>query len=635
MPRRKKPFIDRSRARTYDVVYRPIRDGSDGSERVLRFVPRGNSSILNGINVDTSADSVAYQAIQGLDADYARNRNTFLLGEHGLPDDGYDYSVHFKEIGAQSSGAVFISKDGRTNLDGKGSASEHCRWDGADVHTDVTWNEDGDHIDDENDKDQNEYMGLLGENSRGSEDERRRLKEVNEIESKRKLDRDLDDVMAALESDSESSDETASRGYDPRHNDDIVDVSGSDGWDDSFDGELDDKFFEMANGQSEGLQSQTRRSYRPEQSARKARMLDDQFDKIMRLYNDDDLEDCELDDSEEESHENQVRIADDKHGNSILTAGVEDRESNESGPIKHLTDDMLREYSSELIAFGEQERCESSQHENGGLTRTDNDIDTAMRSLEQDFRRITPKEAYSANGPIRAPEALGGVYKALKKNNATSKTTGSDVCEPMRKGQSQPSEAQEQFAETFDAPALVNNDDDKRSSEEEGEGSGGEEIEDEYMIMYERQPAENWDCETVLSTYSNLDNHPHVIDDGPRRRCHTGGAVSASEIRLNSRISAPVDYLPQGYCQGREHSKPEMDSEDESDGQRQRRGHQHAVRNKQETVEQKRERKAGVKAAARERRAEKGEMKKAYRSEFVKQGNHSTKLGRSKVAVRF
>lgn len=40
-----------------------------------------------------------------------------------------------------------------------------------------------------------------------------------------------------------------------------------------------------------------------------------------------------------------------------------------------------------------------------------------------------------------------------------------------------------------------------------------EETSEDEMVTIEVEPKEKWDCETILSTYSNLYNHPKVIEE--------------------------------------------------------------------------------------------------------------------------
>merc|ERR1712156_1013137 len=37
--------------------------------------------------------------------------------------------------------------------------------------------------------------------------------------------------------------------------------------------------------------------------------------------------------------------------------------------------------------------------------------------------------------------------------------------------------------------------------------------EEELFKEFEKKPTEKWDCESIISTYSNLYNHPKIIDE--------------------------------------------------------------------------------------------------------------------------
>lgn len=82
----------------------------------------------------------------------------------------------------------------------------------------------------------------------------------------------------------------------------------------------------------------------------------------------------------------------------------------------------------------------------------------------------------------------------------------------------------------------------------------------EYAEKYENEgPAEEtaifdesssdsevWDCETIVSTYSNLDNHPGKIVAPEARRKKLLPAISEASpiISLKGKANLPVDYLP-------------------------------------------------------------------------------------------
>ena len=56
---------------------------------------------------------------------------------------------------------------------------------------------------------------------------------------------------------------------------------------------------------------------------------------------------------------------------------------------------------------------------------------------------------------------------------------------------------------------------------EQGSPSSSEEEEDEkQFVSIDSKP--KWDCESILSTYSNLYNHPTLIKDPPHTRNKVG-----------------------------------------------------------------------------------------------------------------
>lgn len=81
------------------------------------------------------------------------------------------------------------------------------------------------------------------------------------------------------------------------------------------------------------------------------------------------------------------------------------------------------------------------------------------------------------------------------------------------------------------------------------------EDQNEVVVVTEESSEESevWDCETIVSTYSNLDNHPGRIDAPQAARKKklaetVSGALNASNhvITLKGKESLPVDFLPRG-----------------------------------------------------------------------------------------
>lgn len=78
-----------------------------------------------------------------------------------------------------------------------------------------------------------------------------------------------------------------------------------------------------------------------------------------------------------------------------------------------------------------------------------------------------------------------------------------------------------------------------------------DEIEDEYIFEESSDESEGWDCETIVSTCSNLNNHPGkiVAPEITRRKKlaeTVSGALNSNNpmITLRGKEKLPVDFLP-------------------------------------------------------------------------------------------
>ncbi|KAG5246441.1 LTV1 protein [Salix suchowensis] len=140
------------------------------------------------------------------------------------------------------------------------------------------------------------------------------------------------------------------------------------------------------------------------------------------------------------------------------------------------------------------------------------------------------------------------------------------------------------------------------------------EDEDKEVIIEEESSdeSEKWDCETIVSTYSNLDNHPAKIGapETARKKMLSKaviGALNASShvIALGGKEKIPVDFLPRRKPAAEKlKGAPSLQMEQQKRKQ-----------NGQETKDEKKERKAAVKEEKREARRMKKEMKELYRCE--------------------
>lgn len=137
----------------------------------------------------------------------------------------------------------------------------------------------------------------------------------------------------------------------------------------------------------------------------------------------------------------------------------------------------------------------------------------------------------------------------------------------------------------------------------------------EDVVVLEESSDESggWDCETIVSTYSNLDNHPGKIEAPEITRKKklvetVSGPLSATNhvIPLRGKEKLPVDFLPHGKKPSTEKAKDVSSLRAE---QQKRKKHG------QEEKKEKKERKTAVKEERREARHVKKETKEMYKSE--------------------
>ncbi|XP_064483547.1 protein LTV1 homolog isoform X2 [Ornithodoros turicata] len=122
------------------------------------------------------------------------------------------------------------------------------------------------------------------------------------------------------------------------------------------------------------------------------------------------------------------------------------------------------------------------------------------------------------------------------------------------------------------------------------------EEEETMELAEEAVQKEQWDCESILSTYSNLYNHPRLIAEPRKSLC------LQDKVLLSSKTGRPAARLRQ------------IDHECGS-----RVSTASSVRPKGESTEQRRDRKTQVKAERKERRLEKKANTMAFKSEKKRQ----------------
>ena len=124
-----------------------------------------------------------------------------------------------------------------------------------------------------------------------------------------------------------------------------------------------------------------------------------------------------------------------------------------------------------------------------------------------------------------------------------------------------------------------------------------------------------WDCESILTTYSNLDNNPVTIGAGGRRRRrkqgNAGGPASlhdqdsVQQIRLSEKTGLPVGVLPR--VETEEYGDDTFVSVNKGE-----------ARKKTETAKEKKARKLQIKKERQLSRMQKKMMKEAFNTQFSK-----------------
>eukprot|EP00899_Mesostigma_viride_P022528 jgi/Mesvir1/345/Mv22749-RA.1 len=158
----------------------------------------------------------------------------------------------------------------------------------------------------------------------------------------------------------------------------------------------------------------------------------------------------------------------------------------------------------------------------------------------------------------------------------------------------------------------------------------------EELEEYEEPAGDAWDCETIISTLSNLDNHPGRISEPSRRKPRKKASEDAAGVQASSgnadrkiiRLTGP-HALPSGYNPAKPAAAAEASArdvqggaargadaeEDEEDGREARRL---GARPRDETPEEKKARKAAVKEMQRQAKAAKKATKEMFKSEQLR-----------------
>eukprot|EP01080_Neovahlkampfia_damariscottae_P008729 gene8729-677_t len=150
-----------------------------------------------------------------------------------------------------------------------------------------------------------------------------------------------------------------------------------------------------------------------------------------------------------------------------------------------------------------------------------------------------------------------------------------------------------------------------RRQKEEEEAREGEEEED-ILEPYLREKEEQWDCESIISTYSNTENHPKLLFEEDDKK----------KIKLSAKSGIPLNVLNSRPIIKKKKAPVVKDLGNSRD--------------KLESLEDKRLRKQQVKQAKREKREVKKATKDAFKKEEVKQSKiNAIPQQKQKIVVKY
>jgi hypothetical protein len=150
-------------------------------------------------------------------------------------------------------------------------------------------------------------------------------------------------------------------------------------------------------------------------------------------------------------------------------------------------------------------------------------------------------------------------------------------------------------------------------AEEDGFGSDESGCED-YMPDYFKLKVESkWDCESIVSTYSNLDNHPVRVAEKPKKKSQSlqqrtaASSDAPKRITLSNKSGLPLGVLP-------ERVRGAL-GDDDGDDDVCVKDNKGKARSRVESKEDKRLRKSLVKLQRQQKRESKSSLKGAFKAD--------------------
>ena len=348
-------------------------------------------------------------------------------------------------------------------------------------------------------------------------------------------------------------------GWDP----DIVKILDED-QDIEYNDDLEDDFFVNANKEAPIAEKKSKKYQHHSETNEET---DDTYEN-----EEDDDEDDDDDDEEYSDNESDGRFSG-SESRSVKEFETKSRFSNYS-----MTSSVIRrnEGLRQLDEHFEKIFAEYDEDQIGALDTEEIDgfrgNDLVLESALQEFTKLTQKKLYENESRVTKAPKLGVLKEEMSGDE----------------------EGEEEEEET---------DDEEKDEDSTEENETGIERKDNYVVLSygkKKSKEDRFDCESIVSTYSNLYNRPAIINE-----------KDEAKIKLSKKTGLPLGVLP---------DKPKSKKELETiDHKITRIVPEIPARKADETKEEKKARKAAIKEHKRERRVEKKINKLAFKTEKANQ----------------
>jgi len=480
MGKSKKPFIQKEKAQKFVLVHRSLTDAAHAGEEEPSqyvFVPSNelasNAALASSI-VGGGGKRVSFKGDSGPGAtpapEHANIRAKSSLShinELGFKNDGYDYAQHLKEMG----GGYFVSKDGSVTLTKQPVAvklpAEALPSDLKELERDLQA------ITISHEFMDSDLRDALFSEEEGLFEELDDNFVIESLKEPEKPDFDFDAHIARLIQRSERSLQTfqGPRGWDEVTTGQVGQIEEGNDDDDDDDDEEEEEDLESYIGDDQNVSVNATGNY-----------LDDAFEKTLAEYDDDELGDAPY--AEEEDIQGKIDDSlDDDSRNRVFDAALDE----------YLEEEKLGKLATGVFV---QKGCK---------------IVPLQKQMDDEFYLEFNKAGISDEVKFRIlakqAEALNESFTEMATEKAKNVDDDLDILT-----------CQEYLRDT--------------------------------------RPEEKWDCETILSTYSLLDNHPTTIVDTlkPVRKSNgfsKGNSLASincdkekpSKIVLSGKFSMPITYV--------------------------------------------------------------------------------------------